>query len=108
MMPPLKLFNGIFSEDYEFLPQNMMPTKYLNSSFEDFGDITMAYNDENLCILTELLTVQLKKICEIYGEKFIFTEPMLYFQPRSEYFKNRVGFKVGMMEKEVFEDRKKK
>lgn len=88
----------------EFLSFDMFPDKYL-CMYLDIPDLEMKFiiQDEKLNIFTEMLASNLAIVEKLYSEKNVFFMPELIFKPSFTNEHPRLGFKIGMMNKEKYE-----
>ncbi len=105
----------VFPSDYEFVPKNfwsICKSHNFNFTIEGFDPLTMFCDPSVLNHATEVVFSEIKNLFEKYQKDYIFNEPELFFRPffeSSGYFvKAIIGFNVGMVKREVFEESKKK
>lgn len=90
-------------EDYEFLPLNFQPSKFLSFETAGWDPMTLICYDKQLNIILKIFSGIFKEIFQEYSETYIFCEPKFIFRPATEQSSWKVELKIEMLDKEIYE-----
>lgn len=107
----MNYFDEIFKlniDELETLPINACPTHFINITIEGLPEAELSENNSNWIKNSSILGIAFRGIQENFSEEYIFSEPVLYWQPPNELQGSRYQVKAGMMKKEIWEQIKEK